>query len=120
VAPDLVGSLRILAEALPVGTVVPVPRELLLQLLSGNLGRHNDVEVDLTVAELAVLFSRKRSAVRSWLERGDFPQAYKLHGREWRVPASSVHAFQEKQRQRKAEKRVTRSLGLASWRQPNQ
>jgi hypothetical protein len=37
VSPDLAAGLRVVAEALPAGTAVPVPREFLLELLSADV-----------------------------------------------------------------------------------
>ncbi|MGH7511522.1 MAG: helix-turn-helix transcriptional regulator [Gemmatimonadales bacterium] len=91
--PALAKSLQVLAEALPPGTAVPVPRELLLELLAGPLQTSATGPRDLTVADLCTRFERGPSAVRAWLERGDFPGAFKLHGRDWRVPAAAVEAF---------------------------
>src|SRR5207245_11563437 len=65
--------------------------------------------VDLTIRELAQLFGKQRSTVRAWVERGDFPAAYKLHGKEWRIPVSAVEAFQNRQR------RATSNAGLSAW-----
>ena len=45
-----------------------------------------------------------------YTERGDFPGAYKLHDKEWRVPESGVEAFQNRQRQTKSDTR------LSAWR----
>jgi len=51
--------------------------------------------------------------VRAWVERGDFTGAYKLHGKEWRVPISSVEAFQDRQRRRaKSEPRLSASRSV--------
>src|SRR5438552_2533326 len=100
---DLPASLRALqvyAETLPAGTVVPVARETLLELLArqGGAGQTSATPpADLTVADVCARFGRKPSAVRNWLERGMFPGAYRLMGRAWRVPVSAVEAFQVKQ-----------------------
>jgi len=48
--------------------------------------------------------------VRGWVERGDFPGAYKLNGKEWRVPVSGVEAFQNRQRG------ATPNARLSGWR----
>lgn len=114
---DLRPHLRALAESLPAGTSIPVPREALLQLLDGSADVCKTSETrDLTVTDLAARFDRKPSAVRAWLERGDFPQAYKLNGREWRVPASSVEAFQMRQRAGKGSTKNVATVGLGDWR----
>lgn len=97
VRPEVAAGIRALAEALPPGTAVPVPRELLLQLLSN--GGTPVPSADLTVADLCQQFRRKPSAVRAWLERGEFVGAYKLHGRDWRVPIAAVEAYRTRQQQ---------------------
>lgn len=97
---DLAAGLRALAQALPAGTAVPVPREMLLELLAGRGGAVQTSATplaDLTVTDLCTRFGRKPSAVRAWLERGDFPGAYKLKGRDWRVPAAAAERFQAEQ-----------------------
>jgi transposase len=54
--------------------------------------------VDLTIQEVATMFGKRPSTMRAWVERGDFAGAYKLHGKEWRVPVDSVRQFQAQQR----------------------
>lgn len=51
-------------------------------------------EVDLTVDQVAERFQRGASTVRTWLGEGRFPNAYRLLGREWRIPRSDVEAMQ--------------------------
>lgn len=40
--------------------------------------------------------------MRAWLEAGRFPGAYKLRGRDWRVPPDAVEAFKARERGSKA------------------
>ena len=80
---------------MPPGTLVP--RDWLLDYLSGAETASTAL-VDLTIRDLAKMFGKRPSTVRAWVERGDFAGAYKLHGKEWRVPADSVRRFQEQQR----------------------
>jgi len=108
-------SLRAALTAMPPGTLVP--RDWLLKQLSeGISGVPAAVtpapprRVDLTIRDLAKLFGKQPSTVRGWVERGDFPGAYKLHGKEWRVPESGVEAFQNRQRRAKSDTR------LSAWR----
>jgi helix-turn-helix protein len=126
VTSELANGLRALAEALPAGTAVPVPRELLLELLAGSIpepGPETRTAPDLTVAELAVRFGRKPSTVRGWLDRQLIPGAYRFRGREWRVPAVSLVAFEEAQRAGNADgprnpspRRRARAVDLGAWR----
>lgn len=53
---------------------------------------------DLSVSELCARYQRSPSTVRGWLEAGRFPGAYKLNGRDWRVPPDALAAFQSAQR----------------------
>jgi hypothetical protein len=117
--------LRELAEALPVGAAVSVPREWLLELLEGAAPSpvpSNVQAADMTIADLALRFGRHASTIRGWLEKGAFAGAYKLRGREWRIPAASLAAFEDTARRSTgtrvaASKRSPRSkTDLTSWR----
>src|SRR5205807_8012579 len=95
--------LREALSAMPPGTLVP--RDWLVEQLDHGAGRPSDFDfvaaqgsTDLTIVGLAELFGKRPSTVRAWVERGDFPGAYKLNGREWRVPLSAVEAFRDSQR----------------------
>ena len=108
-------SLRSALTAMPPGTLVP--RDWVLEHLSHGFAGVPVAEapalparVDLTIRDLAQLFGKQPSTVRSWVERGDFAGAYKLHGKEWRVPESGVEAFQNRQRRAKSDTR------LSAWR----
>lgn len=91
-------SLRSALALMPPGTLVP--RDWLLDRLSGAEAAQtpSTALVDLTIQDLAKMFGKRPSTVRAWVERGDFAGAYKLHGKEWRVPTDSVREFQEQQR----------------------
>src|SRR5713101_3766307 len=113
---------RLVAElkALPSGSLVPrdwvlgrlsePPTEAATPLLPAAL------TVDLTVDALAALFGKRPSTVRAWIERGDFPGSYKLHGKEWRVPPPPLDAFQRAQRARSATPHSGAKTDLAAWR----
>jgi len=98
-------------QALPRGSLVPV--DWLLELIGDGQdapARNGAPAVDLNVADLALLFKKRPSTVRAWIERGDFPGSYKLNGNEWRVPAAAVEAFQ------KAQRAATDDGDLSDWR----
>ncbi len=86
---------------MPPGSLVP--RDWVLEQLERSeetprsAGEVPESLVDLSIRDLARLFGKRPSTVRAWVERGDFPGAYKLHHKEWRVPAKSVEAFQARQ-----------------------
>src|SRR2546422_10639661 len=108
-------SLRKALAVMPPGTLVP--RDWVLEHLSDcfpgvpTVGTPAPpVCLDLTIRDLAKQFGKQPSTVRAWVERGDFPGAYKLHGKEWRVPVSAVEPFQNRQRRAKSDTR------LSAWR----
>jgi hypothetical protein len=73
----------------------------------------------MTVREVAHRFARSPSAVRSWAEQGLLKGAYRLRGRAWRIPLSSVVAFEDAQRQSRTGAEVVRlgpSERLGDWR----
>jgi hypothetical protein len=88
-----------MAEAVPPGGAVTLPRDWLIAELSAA-GELADVPLtaDLAVPDLVRLFGKRPSTVRSWLEAGLFPGAFKLRGKTWRVPRSAVEAFQARER----------------------
>jgi excisionase family DNA binding protein len=86
---------RVIAEALPAGSAVPVPREMLLEWLGESC--EAPAAVDLDVQAVADLLGRKASTVRSWCASGRL-RGYRLNSREWRVTPAALAAFQEQQR----------------------
>ena len=107
-----------------------MPREWLLDLLSAtaaqpttSAGARDDMSGDLGVAELAARYHRRPSTVRGWLERGMFPGAFKLRGRDWRATAAGIEHFDATERQRgsgetgsKPARSRARSVDLSAWR----
>src|SRR2546425_684472 len=97
---NLADRLRELAERLPPGGLLTLTRDGLLALAAGGDGQasHEVLQADVTVAELATRFHRSASTVRGWCEHGRFEAAYKLNGRDWRIPKRAVDAFLAEQR----------------------
>ena len=97
---NLADRLRQLAERLPPGGSLTLTRAGLLELASADGSQANPVaaQADLTVSELAARFHRSASTVRDWCEHGRFEGAYKLNGRDWRIPQAGVDAFLAEQR----------------------
>ena len=54
--------------------------------------------VDLTAEEFAELLGRKPSTIRGWLIAGEIVEAYKLKGREWRIPRAAARRYLDAQR----------------------
>ena len=57
-----------------------------------------DDEGLLGVGQIAQRLGRNRSTVRAWCEQGRFQGAFKLNGRDWRVPAASLTSYLNGQR----------------------
>lgn len=84
----LLDRLRQMAEAVPPGGAMVVPRDWLeaeLQALGPMLPNGGD----LTVEQVAEQLHRPESTVRDWLDSGRFAGAYK-RGRVWRVPRAAL------------------------------
>jgi len=87
-------DLRELVERLPPGGAVTLPREALLEVLAGL-----QTSAEYTVAQIADRLHRSPSTVRGWCEAGRFADAFKLNGKDWRVPVVAFEAFVSGQRQ---------------------
>jgi excisionase family DNA binding protein len=85
---------------MPPGSAVTLPRDWLLALDEAGEPEDGPPAVDLTVTQLAALFGKKCSTIRAWLEEGDFEGAYKLRGRQWRVPRRALEACQRHEQAR--------------------
>lgn len=84
-----------LVRAAPSDATIPV-RWLAEQLAEDDAAPEANAKdgVDLTVPEVAKRFGRSAAAVRQWCASGRLPGAYRLHGREWRVPWEALGAMQ--------------------------
>src|SRR2546425_4544983 len=109
---SLADRLRDLAERLPAGSSLTLTRDGLLNLAASDGGQADQAAVppDFTVVELAARFHRSASTVRDWCEHGRFEGAYKLNGRDWRIPVTALDAFLAEQRGE------TPAAHLGAWR----
>jgi hypothetical protein len=67
--------------------------------------------VDLSVRQLATAKGLSVSTIRGRCERGEYPGAY-LDGRQWRIPASAIEAYQAS-----TQYRESHGVELGDWRQ---
>lgn len=112
--------LRRAVQGLPEGASITLPVGVVRNWLSDLPEEADDNRFgDLTVPELAAELDRAESTVRGWLNAGDIPQAYKLNGREWRVPRTAVRDFLDRQRDEDEGPGRIRSRGgkLGDWRE---
>lgn len=120
----LAEHLRAMVATMPSGASVSLPVDWLrAQLEEEESSRDTTLAPsDLTLAEIAKRVHRAPSTVRGWLNGGMVPGAYRLRGRDWRVPPSALQAFLRQQAAPKAEpvpRRRDRAPDLGSWRQLN-
>ncbi len=75
-------------------------RDGLLELAAGDDSKPDApaVPADFTIVELAARLHRSPSTIRGWCEHGRFDGAFKLNGRDWRIPQASVDEFLNQQR----------------------
>ena len=74
---------------------------------------------DLTAVELAKRFNRAPVSIRVWCAEGRFPHAYKLNGKEWRIPPADVLAYETRERGRATFRdRSVDAEGLGDRRRP--
>ncbi len=109
---SVANRLRELAERLPLGASLTLTRDGLLELAAEEDGDDacKTPQADLTVGELTARLHRAASTVREWCEHGRFAGAYKLNGRDWRVPVAALDVFLAGQR---GERTVAQ---LGAWR----
>jgi excisionase family DNA binding protein len=126
----LLRALRTIADALPPGSSVTLEGEWLRAQLEEAEDGENEREPvnhrlsDLTVDQVAEELGRSGSTVRGWLAAAEFPNAFKLNRREWRIPISDVRAFLDRQRPQVSppelppvRRSAKRDDDLGSWRQ---
>ncbi len=112
----LARDLAMAVEGIPDGGSVTLPVAWLRERLEGA---EEDVVVDLTVEQVSEKLGRSPSTVRNWLGAGEIPGAYRLKGREWRIPPAALERFLDKQRtapQATATTVGARALALDEWR----
>ncbi len=80
---------------------VLLSKEALLGALDAVPGPPDDspeAGADLTIEQVARRFGRSRSTIRGWIVSGLLPKAYRLRGREWRVPHEALAEFEAVER----------------------
>lgn len=85
-------------ERLPAAAMVPVGWILeRLHLLTKPERQSATMEIDLTVEEVAALLHKKPPTVRAYCGARLLPGAYRLNGKQWRIPRTAIEAFQHRQ-----------------------
>jgi excisionase family DNA binding protein len=88
-------NLRARLELMPPGTLIPA--DWVLAELGRELGPDaaEHPAADLTVDQVAERLGRAPSTIRNWLAERRLPGAYRLRGREWRIPPAALRSFLE-------------------------
>lgn len=82
-----------------------------------------ELVIDLTVEEAARVLKRSPSTVRNWCAARRL-EAYRLMGREWRIPPASIRAFMKAQaeafeRRKLGAKAAHKPYDITAWRKAN-
>jgi excisionase family DNA binding protein len=110
-------QLRTLCHVLPDGASVLWSKNVLQSLLDAfdGLGPvEPPAEGLLTLSQVAERVGRAVSTVKGWCNRGELPGAFKLNGRDWRVPPASLEDYLHRQREPTAP--GGNEYDLSSWR----
>jgi hypothetical protein len=112
-------QLATVIEGMPDGGAVTLPVNWLRQVLETDA--ESDLPVnsvaDMSVIEVAEALNRSPATIRGWCSAGEVPGAYKLKGREWRVPLWGLREFLDGQGNRPGSAvRRRREANLGAWR----
>ena len=118
---DPIARLRALHDALPSGGAIMLTREAIGEILgiaAAVPATESGQERDLTLDEAAEKVGRAVSTVRGWCASGELGGAYKLQGRDWRIPPAALQAFLRAQHEDKGTHIPSgRKVDLGSWRE---
>jgi excisionase family DNA binding protein len=105
-------------RATPPGALIP--RDWLIDQLEEECATTAEGLRDLTVEEMAELSGRAASTVRGWLAAKKISEAYRLMGREWRVPREAFRRFLDQQTtagsEGKSGTQPSSKVDLSEWR----
>ena len=74
-----------------------VPATEVLKRLPDAATQSHEAAGDLTLAEMAAEVGRAVSTVRSWCNSKRIAGAYRLNGRDWRIPRTALRRFLDDQ-----------------------
>ena len=113
-----IDELLTLYHSMPPGSAINLPRDDIAKLLEELTPPDDEaLEVsDLTLFDVADRVGRAPSTVRGWCSRGLLTGAYRLNGRDWRVPPAALDAFLEAQGTHQAPPGSLGATDLSAWR----
>lgn len=74
-----------------------------------------EADGDLSCADVAALLHRKPGTIRAWCFRAEIVGAYRLNGKDWRIPRKSLRAYLDKQSAGQCPVGAS-SVDLGAWR----
>jgi hypothetical protein len=116
---SLRSDLEAITRGMPPGSSVTLPTDWLRGRLEEEGGEVSPPDSLLTLEQIADRVGRAGSTVRTWCNLGHFEGAFRLNGRDWRVPESALRRYLEGQTETgEAPGRagVGREADLGSWR----
>jgi excisionase family DNA binding protein len=114
-------QLEMMVNGMPPGSSVSLSVDWLREELAAE-DRAGDAPPELlTLDDVAERVGRAVSTVRSWCNSGQLEGAFRLNGRDWRVPASALQKYLEAQAKQEPSEMGNRGeVDLASWRRLRQ
>jgi excisionase family DNA binding protein len=110
-------KLETMLEGMPVGSSVSLPVDWLRAQLEAEPADGDPPDELLTLEQVAQRVGRAEGTVRTWANSGDLEGAFKLNGRDWRVPASALERYIERQKEpNRATTRVRKPSDVSAWR----
>lgn len=92
----IVERLRAIVEGMPPDGAVTLPVAFLTGLIESE-GAEPGMGKLLTLGDVAEIAGRSVSTIRSWCNSGQIAGAFRLQGRDWRIPAADLQRFIERQ-----------------------
>ena len=111
-------QLQNIVDGMPPGSSVSLPVDWLRALLQEEADRAGEApDGVLTLAEVGERVGRAEGTVRTWCNSGKLKGAFRLNGRDWRVPESALRNYLEAQIEQKSSEVGSRGdVDLGSWR----
>ena len=103
---DLRSWLQTLADA-----QATIPAAEVLKRLPVGEDNLSQVPGDLTLDQVATEVHRAVSTVRTWCNGGRLQGAYRLNGRDWRIPQAALRKFLDRQGRGEARNEVPHGEG---------
>lgn len=119
-SPSLRSALSSAVQGLPDDAHLSLPVGWLREKL--NEDPPESFSADLTVKKAGELLDRHHTTVAAWCRQGRISQAYKMNGREWRIPPAALEAFQRQLRNGDGDRSPRpstngREADLSAWRE---